>query len=1171
MRELAMGILNNLESLAEEYDRRLRSVRGYADMPDVSRLEVAQNAMLLVAAGLEAEAPTLCVEFVQAIASRRVAQGYTIESVQQALTLLAEILSSRVPSLEMAELLWRTMVEVYVALFQVATNRLRTAEEQFRYLADSIPVGIFIHQDGILRYAGREGVRLLAYESPDELLGRSVFDLVHPDDREWVADIARSRVAGRPVPDQYEARLLRKDGSVIDAQICSALTEYEGRVATQGAFVDISEKKQLERQIRESLERRGRQVQTSAEVAQEIASAPALDELYEKVVTLVKERFGYYHTQLFLLSEKGDRLLTVAGYGEVGRQLVEQGHSMPMGKGVVGRAAARGCSLLSPDVSQDPEWLYQPLLPDTKGELSVPIILRQALDVRQAPPSGNGGRQEGELCERVLGVLDVQSMEVNALTDDDRISLEGLCGQIAIAIESTRLREDMEESLHELERLTHALSREGWEAFWHRAGSIGYLYEHNNIVRVDDFWAAEVGEAARGEVFVPPVAGSQPMAVAPLKVHGGQFIGVLGVLDSSEPPLSEEDLALIRSVAEQVARALENTRLFEETQRRFQEVSMLFHVSQALAGAPLQADEIASVIAHQFVAVMGIPAASVSLLEPDGDSLRILVDLYADPVEGEIRRGEEEEVFHLADYPATARVMETLQPLVVQAGDPDAGPTELVYMRKHGTVTLVIIPLVVKGKAIGIVELESPDNERHYLEEDLSLATTLANQAAVALENARLFEEAQLRLRELTMLFSVSQTLACAPLRASEIGEIVVRQFVEVMGISEASISLLNPEDGMMHVVADFFRADEAAVAGIDRLDTPNAFRLADYPATARVMETLQPLVVQASDPHADPAELAFMQKYGRKTLVILPLPVKGQSIGVLELESWDREYYFAPEQIDLAMTLAHQMAVTLENARLFEASQVALAEVEATQRSYLRRSWQEHLQQRKMLERSGFLYDQPQAEGAVDTGYPRGAMPAPTLWRPEMERAVVQGGPVAVQGGDGDEERAGLAVPITLRGQTLGVIGVESLAGGRQWTEDEIDLIEVVAEQLGQALETARLFADSQRRAERERLVGEITAKIRASTDVRAILETTAVELGQLLGTSRATVRLATGEPEDDGRPPTDDGLRTRQTLSVDDAGPSHGDEPSHLGAGSVSRPPGDGWRPADGQPEEG
>ena len=92
--------------------------------------------------------------------------------------------------------------------------------------------------------------------------------------------------------------------------------------------------------------------------------------------------------------------------------------------------------------------------------------------------------------------------------------------------------------------------------------------------------------------------------------------------------------------------------------------------------------------------------------------------------------------------------------------------------------------------------------------------------------------------------------------------------------------------------------------------------------------------------------------------------------------------------------------------------------------------------------------------------------------------------------------------------------MGIETEAGDRQWTEDEIALLAAVSEQLGQALESARLFADTERSAERERLIGDITAKIRASTDVQDILETTAEELGRVLGTSRALVRLAPTRP---------------------------------------------------------
>lgn len=1044
MHDLAVLIRSNVDAWAEEYDLRLRELPGYADTPELLRFEEARNALLVVAAGLESGDQTLFVQFVQTMAAERMAQGFDIESVREALTVLAEIIEPHTSSAREASLLWRTMVRVQVALSQVAIDRLRTAEEQFRYLADNLAVGIFIHHNGILRYAGREGARLLGYDDPEELLGRSVFDFVHSGDRARVASIAQRRIAGEPVPDQYEARLLRKDGTVIDVQLYSRLTEYEGQVSTQGIFVDITERKRqerrvrqarealqvlidsmpfgivitgrdkrirhanqaalasmgyeseaevrgrichetmcpadantcpildlgqrldrserllvtrdqrhvpilksavpvslggdevlleafvditkqknLERDIQESLDRRGRQVETSTEIAQEIAAAPALDELYQKVVHLVKDRFGYYHAQLFLLNESGDRLVTVAGYGQVGQQFLQQGHAIPLGRGVVGRAAAWGRPVLSSDVSQDPEWLYHPLLPNTRGELAVPIIHRRVQDQDGTKPLGE-----------VVGVLDVQSDQPGALTHEDSILLEGLCGQIAIAIESTRLRQETEAYLLELERLTQAMSREGWQTYRQKSGPVGYQFNRHDVLPAGDLWFPEIEEAVRHEALTLPSSEERPVTVAPLRVHDGEFIGVLGVEDDLENPLSQEDLQLIESVSQQVSQALESARLFEESQQRVQEISMLFDVSQALSSAPLEAEEIADLVARRFVEVMGVPEASLSILDPGQGQLTVVADVYANPEEEALRRLERREVFGLADYPTTARVVESLQPLLVQISDAEADPAEIAYMKARGVATRAVIPLVVKGQALGVVELETRGAERR-----------------------------------------------------------------------------------------------------------------------------------------------------------------------------------FAPEELNLAMTLASQAAVALENVRLLKSTQDALEEVQKTHRAYLQQAWHEHLRQRESLSRNAILYDQQAAEGTED------ARVEPELWLPEMEHAIAEGRPAMAHSVDGEQERAGLAVPIILRGQTLGVIGVEAPEGDRQWTDEEIVLVQAVGEQLGQALESARLFEDTRRRAERERLIGEITAKIRASTDMQAILQTAAAELGQVLGVSRARVHVATAGPSGAGQ----------------------------------------------------
>jgi PAS domain S-box-containing protein len=184
--------------------------------------------------------------------------------------------------------------------------------------------------------------------------------------------------------------------------------------------------------LHQSLEQRGRQVRTITEVAQEIAAATALDELYQRVVTLVRERFGYYHVQIFRHDPDLDAMVVVEGYGQAGKKMKVAGHHLPFGKGVVGTAAATGQPVLVPDVTQDPNWVPHPDLPETQGELAVPIVLRN----------------------EVLGVLDVQNNAdaAGALSEEDQVLLLGLAGQVAIAIESTRLAEETRQALADVQR-----------------------------------------------------------------------------------------------------------------------------------------------------------------------------------------------------------------------------------------------------------------------------------------------------------------------------------------------------------------------------------------------------------------------------------------------------------------------------------------------------------------------------------------------------------------------------------------------------------------------------------------------------------------------------------------------------------------------------------------------
>jgi GAF domain-containing protein len=192
---------------------------------------------------------------------------------------------------------------------------------------------------------------------------------------------------------------------------------------------------------------------------------------------------------------------------------------------------------------------------------------------------------------------------------------------------------------------------------------------------------------------------------------------------------------------------------------------------------------------------------------------------------------------------------------------------------------------------------------------------------------------------------------------------------------------------------------------------------------------------------------------------------------------------------------MADQVGVALDNAHLFTESQTAL---DATRRIYseLRReAWGDLLRTR------------------LDLGYRShagGVTPAEDVWRADARRALQE--VKTIQGnGTGTEERIPLAVPIKVRGDVIGVLDTYKSAEAGEWTPEEISLLETLAEQLGEALENARLYQDTQRRAAREQLTREITDKMRRATSVEGIVQAAVDELFNIMQTSRTFVRLET------------------------------------------------------------
>jgi len=211
-----------------------------------------------------------------------------------------------------------------------------------------------------------------------------------------------------------------------------------------------------------------------------------------------------------------------------------------------------------------------------------------------------------------------------------------------------------------------------------------------------------------------------------------------------------------------------------------------------------------------------------------------------------------------------------------------------------------------------------------------------------------------------------------------------------------------------------------------------------------------------------------------------LPLSIGGHVLGVLDVQS-TQPNAFGVGDVATFSILADQIAVAIQNATLFTRARHALRESEETFIKYVRQEWESFAGQVKS---TGYRFDGTRTT-ALDPAESQAKVKTVTqTGRLSLEKASVE-----------------LAVPIRLRGQTVGRLDIKSKKGSRQWTRDEIILLESAAERAALALDNARLVETAQRRAARERAIGEISTKIGAVSDLEAIMQTTVEELGRKIG----------------------------------------------------------------------
>jgi GAF domain-containing protein/HAMP domain-containing protein len=268
------------------------------------------------------------------------------------------------------------------------------------------------------------------------------------------------------------------------------------------------------------------QLQAAADIGRATASVRSLDELLRLSLDLIRDRFGFYHASIFLIDEANHSAVLRESTGTVGAQLKARGHKLGIGsQSLIGWVTENRRPRVALDVADDPYHFRNPLLPDTRAELAIPLMVG----------------------DRLLGALDVQSTQANAFGAGDVQVLQTLADQLSVAIENAELFQRTQASLNELSIIYQRMTGASWRGFL-RGEKREAQYE------------------AKTPALVGAPQDNQPLAL-PLLLRD-RSVGVIEIYGRPAADWSDEEKNALSAVAAQVSAALETAALLEETQRR---------------------------------------------------------------------------------------------------------------------------------------------------------------------------------------------------------------------------------------------------------------------------------------------------------------------------------------------------------------------------------------------------------------------------------------------------------------------------------------------------------------------------------------------------------------------------------------------------------------------------
>ena len=286
--------------------------------------------------------------------------------------------------------------------------------------------------------------------------------------------------------------------------------------------------------LEERVAARTRNLELAADVGRTVSQVRDLRSMLKDAAELILKEFDLYYVQVYLTDAGQQNLVLEAGTGDVGTQLLARAHSLPFNTSSInGRAAVEQKSVVISNTAENVNFRKNPLLPETRGEMAVPLIV----------------------AGKVVGVLDMQSNQPDVLTEEVLPAFEALAGQMAVAVQNANLLAEAEEARAEVEKQARRLVRENWGEHLdaiHKPEHLGYVFAQNSVTPL-----ASADEAQ--------ITDNKKAISAPLAVTGEELGSLMVELD--DEARVEQTTELVNIVARQVAQQIENLRLLESAER----------------------------------------------------------------------------------------------------------------------------------------------------------------------------------------------------------------------------------------------------------------------------------------------------------------------------------------------------------------------------------------------------------------------------------------------------------------------------------------------------------------------------------------------------------------------------------------------------------------------------